>query len=83
MVLARWFQFVGDLGAWASWRHCNDYVFKGISPNLSSVLGLAVADLNLWSLAGAKGLSMLLAFAPNRTLSVGFACVCRVGDVCG
>jgi hypothetical protein len=52
------------LGAWAIWRHRNDCVFKGISHNLSSVLGLAEDDLNLWCMARAKGLSVLTAFAP-------------------
>jgi hypothetical protein len=52
------------LGAWAIWRHRNDCVFKGISPNLSSVLGLAETDLILWCMTRAKGLSMLSALAP-------------------
>jgi hypothetical protein len=31
---------------------------------LSSVVGLADDDLNLWCMAGAKGLSVLTAYAP-------------------
>lgn len=40
------------------WRHHNRFVFDGTSPN-ASLLTMAEDDLKLWSLVGAKGLSLL------------------------
>jgi hypothetical protein len=52
--------------------HRNDCIFKGIAPNLSSVLGLAEDDLSLWCMAGAKGLSMMF----RLSLQQGIECGC-------
>jgi len=48
------------LGAWSIWRHRNDCVFNGFVPNVNVALRLA-RDEYCWSLAGAKGFSLLTA----------------------
>jgi len=47
------------LGAWSIWRHRNDCVFNGATPNVNLALALAREEAHWWSMAGAKGLSML------------------------
>jgi nuclear pore complex protein Nup210 len=49
------------LGASNIWRHRNDCVFNGAFPNVSLVLALAREEAHWWSLAGAKGISLLTA----------------------
>jgi len=49
------------LGAWSIWRHRNDCVFNGATPNVNLALALAREEAHWWSMAGAKGLSMLTA----------------------
>jgi hypothetical protein len=49
------------LGAWSIWRHKNDCVFNGITPNVNMVLGLAREEAHWWSLAGAKGIYLPIA----------------------
>jgi hypothetical protein len=46
------------LGAWCLWKHRNDCVFNGMSPNLSAALAMDGNDIMLWELAGANGLSL-------------------------
>ena len=46
------------LGAWCLWKHQNDCVFNGMSPNLSAALAMVGNDIMLWELAGANGLSL-------------------------
>ena len=46
------------LGAWTIWNHRNDCVFNGATPRLSMALNLAREEALLWSIAGAKGLSL-------------------------
>lgn len=52
------------LGAWSIWDHRNRCVFDGISPNLNGVLSAVDEEMHLWSWAGARGVSHLLALAP-------------------
>jgi len=49
------------LGAWNLWNHQNMCVFDGAVPDLNSILSTTREDLQLWSVAGAKGISSLLA----------------------
>ena len=49
------------LGAWSIWRHRNERVFNGAAPNVNMVLALAREEAHWWSLAGAKGISLLTA----------------------
>jgi hypothetical protein len=49
------------LGAWTLWRHRNDCVFNGKSPQLLVTLTMAGHDLWCWSMAGAKGLPLFAA----------------------
>ena len=49
------------LGAWMLWKHRNGVVFNGSHPNLVVAVRLAREEAFLWSLAGAKGFSYLLA----------------------
>jgi hypothetical protein len=46
------------LGAWTIWKHRNDCVFDGAAPRLSTALNLAREEALLWSIAGAKELSL-------------------------
>jgi hypothetical protein len=43
------------------WKHRNGVVFNGSHPNLVGVVRLVREEAFLWSLAGAKGFSYLLA----------------------
>ena len=49
------------LGAWSVWRHRNDCVFNGTVPNMATDVILAMDEVQLWSLAGARDLSLLSA----------------------
>ena len=49
------------LGAWSVWRHRNDCVFNGTVPNVATAVILAMDEAQLWSLAGARDLSLLSA----------------------
>lgn len=54
------------LGAWSIWNHCNCCVCDGISPSLAGVMSLAAEELQLWDLAGARGISHLHALVPDE-----------------
>ncbi|GJM87860.1 hypothetical protein PR202_ga03856 [Eleusine coracana subsp. coracana] len=43
-----------SLGAWTLWRHHNECVFNGSTPNLATALIMAGEETWLWSMAGAK-----------------------------
>ncbi|WVZ93822.1 hypothetical protein U9M48_039777 [Paspalum notatum var. saurae] len=49
------------LVAWKIWKHRNDCVFEGISPNVSLVCRKIVQEGNLWRLAGNAALGLLCA----------------------
>ena len=51
------------LGAWTLWRHRDSCVFDGAAPSVASALAVAEDDRRSWSLAGARGLSLLDALA--------------------
>ena len=50
------------LGAWSIWRTRDDAVFDRIAPSVDRALLLAQDKAELWMLAGAKGLSAVVAF---------------------
>jgi hypothetical protein len=75
--LFEWWQQAGDtlnkdtrqgfnslvvLGAWILWKMRNDIVFNGASPR---TFLLAQNEADLWMLAGAKGLSGMVAARPG------------------
>jgi hypothetical protein len=49
------------LGAWVVWKHRNQYLFQGASPSVAAVLQVVREEALLWTLAGARGLSLLQA----------------------
>jgi hypothetical protein len=49
------------LGAWTIWKHRNHSVFDGVAPNLDACLAQADEERKVWELAGAKGISLLMA----------------------
>jgi len=51
------------LGAWSIWKHRNSCVFDGVTPNLPSVVATIQEEMHQWSVAGAQGVSHLLALA--------------------
>jgi hypothetical protein len=53
------------LGTWNLWNHRNRCVFDGASPSISNILSTTFEDLQQWSLAGARGVSYLLALVPR------------------
>jgi hypothetical protein len=54
------------LGAWVVWKHRNQCLFQGASPSVAAVLQVAREEALMWTLAGAKGLSLLQALrAPS------------------
>jgi hypothetical protein len=59
------------LGAWNLWNHRNRCVFDGAIPDLNSLLSTTREDPQLWSIAGAKGISFLLALAATTTYFLG------------
>jgi len=53
------------LGAWNLWNHCNSCVFYGALPSITNIMATTHEDLHLWSIAGARGVSNLLALVPS------------------
>ena len=49
------------LGAWTIWTHCNRCVFDGAAPDIARALIIAGEERKLWSMAGARGISLLTA----------------------
>jgi hypothetical protein len=47
------------LGAWTIWTQRNRCVIDGASPNMVRALTLASEERKLWSMAGARGISLL------------------------
>ena len=57
----RGFNTLVVLGAWTIWRTRNDVVFDRIAPSVDRALLLGRDEAELWMLAGAKGLSAVVA----------------------
>ena len=53
------------LVVWSLWNHRNRCVFDGLQPSLSGLLSTIRDELHLWDLAGARGITHLLALQPN------------------
>ncbi|GJN28779.1 hypothetical protein PR202_gb16943 [Eleusine coracana subsp. coracana] len=68
------------LGAWVLWRHQNDCVFNGASPNLTLVLRTVGDEVRMWSMAGAKGLSLLTSYDASSKLMAFVDIKFRPGD---
>jgi hypothetical protein len=80
-----------DLTPWSSWAlgHCGNIetaVFDGIAPSLVAGLAQADEDRKMWELAGAKGISFLMAqlsggegFRTGSFFSEKNWCVCKSG----
>jgi hypothetical protein len=52
------------LGAWTLWKHRNQCVFDDIAPSSTACLAQADEERRMWELAGAKGISFLMAQLP-------------------
>jgi hypothetical protein len=59
--LKKGFNSLVVLGTWVVWKHRISCVFNGISPSVPAILEMAREEALLWTVAGAKGLSMLQA----------------------
>jgi hypothetical protein len=55
------FNTLVTLGAWNLWKARNEVVFNGISPRVDRTFLLAQEESEFWMLAGAKGLSAMVA----------------------
>jgi hypothetical protein len=53
------------LVAWSLWNHRNRCVFDGRQPDLNGLLSSIRDDMYMWELAGARGISHLLALQPS------------------
>jgi hypothetical protein len=49
------------LGAWVIWKHRNLCVFNGLTSSVPTAFQMAREEALLWTMAGAKGLSLLQA----------------------
>jgi hypothetical protein len=49
------------LGAWVIWKHRNLCVFNGSAPSVPTALQMAREEALLWTVTGAKGMSLLQA----------------------
>jgi hypothetical protein len=78
-----WWQMVNDLplgprrkglnsmiilGAWILWKHRNRCVFDGAAPSLVAALSQADDERSAWEMAGAKGISFLMAHGAQGLL---------------
>jgi hypothetical protein len=56
--LRKGFNSMVVLGAWVIWKHRNRCVFDGLAPCMATVLLAAREEALLWTMAGARGLSL-------------------------
>jgi hypothetical protein len=54
------------LGVWVIWKQRNMCVFDGMVPSVSAALLVAREEALLWTMAGARGLSLLQAVGATR-----------------
>jgi hypothetical protein len=59
--LKKGFDYVVILGVWVLWKHWNSCVFNGAASSVPAALLVAREEALMWSMAGAKGLSLLQA----------------------
>jgi hypothetical protein len=59
--LKKGFNSLMVLGAWIIWKHRNRCLFDGLAPSVPTALHLAREEALMWTMAGAKGLSLLQA----------------------
>uniref|UniRef100_K4AH77 Uncharacterized protein n=1 Tax=Setaria italica TaxID=4555 RepID=K4AH77_SETIT len=64
-ISAGFFEWWQHPGAWTLWKMRNDIVFNGASPRLDRTLLLAQDEADHWMMAGANGLSGLVAARPG------------------
>jgi hypothetical protein len=57
------FNSMVTLGAWVLWKHRNGCVFSGLQPSVEGAFCMARDEALLWTVAGAKSLSMLQSVA--------------------
>jgi hypothetical protein len=57
----RWLNSLIILGAWTIWNHRNRCAFDGANPSMVEILILAGEERRQWRIAGARGLSHLVA----------------------
>jgi hypothetical protein len=73
------FNYLVVLDAWVIWKHRNLCVFNGAAPSVPTALQVASEEALLWTVAGAKGLSLLQAAGTQgcRVGGVGHVVVCN------
>jgi hypothetical protein len=54
------------LGAWTLWKHHNRCVFDDIAPSLAATISQVEEEKMTWELAGAMGISFLVAQLPGK-----------------
>jgi hypothetical protein len=57
--LKKGFNTLVMLGAWVIWKHRNACVFNGAVPSVVAALLVAKEEALMWSMAGARGISLL------------------------
>jgi hypothetical protein len=50
-----------NLGAWSLKNNCTQCLFNGAAPVVRNDLALTIEEMRLWYLAGAKGITLLIA----------------------
>jgi hypothetical protein len=81
--IIRGFHYLIILGAWLIWKHRNQCIFRGKSPNIVVVLVAILDEVSVWSSAKAKDLSFLQISGPSANWFIGVVlcegCVALMG----